>query len=607
MIIDIPIKNPYSQINKDDVSGSINETFNVDFGFNKLSLPNKTVISTDTSDLTELGLISKFVFFEGKYVAYSVGTDSGTYGSDARLFRGGDAVDDGFTLPEWTVNTTDYPTEATVVSFGGKLILIGDDTWSLSTDTDTSWTSESTSGSGASKFSLVFEDRAYYISGSSIRSFADPATHASSGAYTWTLPNGASQDFSGLDKSTAGIWVAASSREGSEAYVYLWDGQTENAYDGEYKVPDSSIMALKVHEDVPYVVLGNGIIMRFNGSFFEEINRFPFTEILLARRQDFSIDIGTTSQGKWIHPMGVDIINNKLHFLVNPIAEDDSTIFGDYSKLAGIWCLDPNIGLYHRYAISITVNNGEVGQLKHVGALKAVAFEQNVSPAELGSFLFSVSYYTENSTSTEEYAIGYAEPIGITGATSNGYMTTQRIYSNELSDTWEKVAIGFEELDSTDSIEFKYRTKELEGNNIGVTWASATSFTSSSTNLMKVKTNFEAGNNYECRVLLGNGSGIISQITDISETGGTYTITLDTAHDGVSASDTGQVRLENWESVETITSSDNEAQIKNIPIGKQSNWIQYKLVLRGSENARNEHNPVINRIVSVSTPHTKHQ
>jgi hypothetical protein len=607
MIIDIPLQQPLRQTNKGDLGGSIGETFNIDLNHypNKIALPSKVKINTTNDDVAELGLITKFVFFEGTYFAHSAGTDSGTYDGDGRVLKGGDSVQGSFSLPSWTVNTTDYNTDATSEEFKGDLFLISDDIWSISSTTDTSWTSESTDN--GEKFSIKFEDRVYYCGqGNTVESFADPETPSgATGSYTWDAPDQSEGEIVGLDTSTAGIWIPTSSNGSPETFVYLWDGVTENTVDGAYKVPETYLMGIKVMNDIPYVVGGSGKIYGFNGSYFEEVARFPFSDILLAGIDDSdSIDISTSGIGKWMHNNGMTVHDSKLYFLVNPITQDDSTIFGDYSKLAGIWCLDPEIGLYHKHAISVQDDNGEMGQLKHVGALTTAAIDANPDPTDLGTFIFGFSYLTENDIDTEKYAIGYVEPSRNTGDKQTGLITTQRIYSQQISDSWEYLALGFEEMESTDSIKVKYKTIDRDSYNIGITWASTTSFTSTDANCATIKTNFEAGNGYESRILYGNGAGVISQISNITETGGTYTITLDTAHTGVSDSDTAVARIEHWNEVGSITNADNDLQLKKLPIGKSSNWIKYKLVLNGEETARNEHNPVINRIISVSNEHT---
>lgn len=607
MIIDIPLQNAFKQTNKGDVLGTIHETFNVDLEHfpNKICLPSKVKLNTSDSSLAELGLITKFVFFEGVYFAYSAGTDSGTYNDVGKLFKGGDSVKNSFNLPTWTVNTTDFSSDATIEAFNGELVLMSGDLWTISSPIDTSWTAEGTNN--CSGLSVKFENRVYFTDNTqSIASFADPATPASTGSYTFNLPDQSEGDIIGLDTSTSGIWIATSSEGAPETFIYLWDGVTENTFDGSYKVPEPYLLNLKVLNDIPYVVGGSGKVYGFNGSYFEQVAEFPFSDILLSSLDDAGdVDISTTLNGKWIHNNGSTVLDNKLYFLVNPIAQDDSEIFGDYSKLAGIWCLDPEIGLYHKHAISVQDDNGEMGMLKHVGALTTSGLDANPDPTDAGSFIFGFSYYTENSNSTEKYAIGYVSPQTEIGDKQTGYLATQRTYSRQLTDSWDYVAIGFEELESTDSIQVKYRTNLRGGNNIGVTWSSTTVFTSTDTDLADVKSKFDNGENYECRVLLGNGSGVISQVSNITESGGTYTITLDTVHTGVSATNTGQVRLENWTLAETITNTDNDTQIVKIPVAKQSNWIQYKLVLNGEENSKNKHNPVINRIVSVSNDNAR--
>ena len=606
MIIDIPQQNPIQQLNKGDLKGSIKETFNVDLSTkpDKFCLPIKTKINVTDTDLSDLGIVTDFVFSEGAYYALNVGND-GT--AVPKVYRGGDAVDDSFTLPVWTVNTTDFVTNASGVFYENKLIYHAGDIWSLAEPTDTDWTSESTTSLAAGK-AIVFKDRVYVISATArVSSYVDPATPVNTGSYTF-ISTGGYYDFSGMAATSELIWVTTINNDGGNAVVFSWDGVTENVYDGQYEIPDTSVISICVKDNIPYITTGSGIVMAFNGSYFEEVARFPFTDVILSAKNDPDIDNVTNSstQGRWIHNNGMEVIGNKIHFLVSPAADANSALFGDYARLAGIWCYDQEIGLYHRYAISISDTNGEQGFLKHVGALRAAAQEQSTNAGEWGSFLFSFSYYTENDADTEKYAIGYAEPIPNDGAKSTGYITTNRIYAQNIADTWEKVCLGFEDMNSADSIITKYRRIEKDAFNVGIVWTSDTTYTSTDTNLATVKTNFDAGIGYESRILYGDGSGVISQITGITVNAGTYTITVDTAHNQT-PTNTAVARLENWEKVDTITDDDNNIQFKQIPIGKESNWIQYKFVLNGTETALNKHNPVINRIVSVSNQHTKFQ
>lgn len=610
MIIDIPQQNPITQTNKGDLKGSIKETFNIDLNSkpDKICLPIKTRVNTTDDDDANVGLITQFLWGETKWLAVSSGGD-GVGDASATLLVGSDGADEGFYKPTWTVNTTDFNEDSTAIAYKGKIFYFSGYLWSLSNADDTSFTSENTSGGNS--FSIVFNDRVYYLASASaieINSFEDSTAPATSGSYTFTLPDSYSE-IVGLEKTNELIWIPTSSDEGKNAVVYTWDGVTEDVYTAVYEIPEANIMAIKVKDNIPYVVTGSGKLMAFNGSYFEEVARFPFQNITLAgNSQDYLgvEDAVNGENGKWIHNNGVDIIDGKLHFLINSITIDGDTFFGDYPRLSGIWCYDPEIGLYHKYALSINDTNGEQGIVKRVGALKAAPIELDATANDYGIALFSFSYYTENDIETEKYAIGFLENVPSAGNVSTGYITTNRIYAQNIADTWEKVCLGFEDMNSADSIITKYRRIEKDAFNVGIVWVNATSYTSTDSNLATVKTNFDAGIGYESRILYGDGSGVISQITNITVNAGTYTITVDTSHTQT-PTNTAVVRLENWEKVDTITSADNNIQFKQIPIGKDSNWIQYKFVLNGTETALNKHNPVINRIVSVSNQHTKFQ
>jgi hypothetical protein len=610
MIIDIPHQNPIKQLNKGDLKGSIKETFNIDLSSkpDKICLPFKTRVSTTTDEESTLGLINQFLWGEKKWMALSAGQDF-VGGAGGKLLVGSDSSDESFSLPTWTVNTTDFNTDAVAIAHKGEIVYMSDDIWALSDADDTSFTSRSTTGGNS--FAIVFNGRVYFMASASqieINSFESSNTPATSGSYTFTLPDSYSEVV-GLDKTNELIWIATSSDEGKNAAVYTWDGVTEDVYTSMYEIPEANIMAIKVMDGIPYVVTGSGKLMAFNGSYFEVVAEFPFQNITLAGNSNFYLnihDVLNGDNGRWIHHNGVDIVDGKLHFLINPIALENDTVFGDYSRLAGIWCYDPEIGLYHKYALSVLDSNGEQGIVKRVGALKATPVEIDSDANDYGKMIFSFSYYTEDNIDTNKFAIGFIENIPTSTLVSTGYITTNRIYSQNIQDTWEKVCLGFEDMNSADSIITKYRRIEKDAFNVDIVWTGDTTYLSNDANLATVKTNFDAGIGYESRILYGDGSGVISQITGITVNAGTYTITVDTAHNQT-PTNTAVARLENWEKVDTITDADNNIQFKQIPIGKESNWIQYKFVLNGTETSLNKHNPVINRIVSVSNQHTKFQ
>ena len=56
--------------------------------------------------------------------------------------------------------------------------------------------------------------------------------------------------------------------------------------------------------------------------------------------------------------------------------------------------------------------------------------------------------------------------------------------------------------------------------------------------------------------------------------------TLASALDGVSASDTMMIKLDNWTEIETITSADSLGY-KEIALAKTSKWAKFKIILNG--------------------------
>lgn len=609
MIIDIPNVNGLRQENKGDLEGTIKETFNVDLSGkpDKICLPIKTRINVTDSDLASLGIITDFVFAGSVYYAISAGTDDGANSGVGKVFRGSDAVDDLFTLPTWSVNTNDFDSNASGVYFDNQFNYHSREIWSLSSPSGTAWTSESTENFSSGP-AIVFKNRVYVVTGAStIESYTDPSLPTTSGSYTFRI-DGGYYKITNISATSEQIWITTINDEGGKAVVFSWDGVAEDIYDAQYEIPDTSVLSICIKDNTPYITTGSGLVMAYNGAYFEEVARFPFTDIVLSLKNDPELDSVENNAvlGRWIHNNGMTVIGNKIHFLISPSTDEQTKQFGDYSRLAGIWCLDDKHGLYHRYAVSIQDSNGEQATLKHVGALREAAQEEATSAGEWGAFIFSFSYFTANDVATEKYAIGYAEPIPNADAKSTGYITTNRIYSQNVQDTWEKVCAGFEDMNANDEVVVKYRTIEKDSVNVGITWVNGTSYTSTDTSLVAVKTNFDAGIGYDSRILYGDGSGVISQITNITVNAGTYTITVDKTHLMI-ASNTAVARLENWNKLDTITSADNNLQFKQISAGKEANWIQYKFVLTGVETALNKHNPVINRIVSVSNQHTSFQ
>ena len=141
-------------------------------------------------------------------------------------------------------------------------------------------------------------------------------------------------------------------------------------------------------------------------------------------------------------------------------------------------------------------------------------------------------------------------------------------------------------LQETDSIVIKYRTRKKYGlptptRYTGTAiWTSDTVFTIDSTK-QDIKS-ISVGD--EIEVIEGSGSGCTAHITAIDTSTNTYSVTIDEAIPGVSASDTAQIIVDNWKKLKTVTNDIEtiadefaETLFDNISSSK----IQLKLEMRG--------------------------
>ena len=151
--------------------------------------------------------------------------------------------------------------------------------------------------------------------------------------------------------------------------------------------------------------------------------------------------------------------------------------------------------------------------------------------------------------------------------------------------------LKFGTLKDNESITIKYKTKELvnfpvtttQQNFSGsCTWIDTTSF-STAHNFSDVLTNFNNGGKMECEIISGSGAGQMAQISNITFSSGTYTVTLDEVIEAGITSNVCDVCIDTWTKEKVITNSSNYDGYAEIPVGVPSKWIQLKVVLRGFE------------------------
>lgn len=137
-----------------------------------------------------------------------------------------------------------------------------------------------------------------------------------------------------------------SSGQNANAYFFTWDGATSEAGTG---VDIGSYTALSI---VPYkssfvVLTGEGQLLYWNGGGFDVMTSFPF----YYTSNRFADNLNLSGYGDTMIVDGDTILINVTFNL------DASGYKGEEylpNNPSGIWCYDPNIGLYHKYSPSIS-------------------------------------------------------------------------------------------------------------------------------------------------------------------------------------------------------------------------------------------------------------
>jgi len=162
---------------------------------------------------------------------------------------------------------------------------------------------------------------------------------------------------------------------------------------------------------------------------------------------------------------------------------------------------------------------------------------------------------------------------------NRGTITTTKIQSSQIQDTWNALFSKYDNLfEANDKIVVKYRQTSKEYYPIIInsqcTCVTSTSFTSSSSNWI----NASIGD--EIEITSGRGAGCTAHIVSTTNNSGTWTIVIDEAIPGVLVSDVSNFMIvQNFTKIDTITSTDDT--FKRSSISKQSKWIQFKIELRG--------------------------
>lgn len=559
------------QTNKSTVLGNWS-SFNLDLTSNvgKILISPRGLATTTSADDSDLKVASAFrVLGTSGDANYGIWACCGT-----KMFKNTGVIYGNFTED----STTGTPTLSTSLDqdleiFGGKLYVSGLANGDLAfLDTIGNWSSTAANGIYGSM--TVYGNRLYYTQGvSTIGSTIDgstlvaPSGNPNTISYSLNLGN-----FGGSTRNTitclrAGsnrIWIATINKDGGKGRIYEWDGASVNPT-RFYQLESGGALAMVIKDDVPWIMDVDGRLLAFNGGSFQEMARLP-----ISNNRYLKNPFDGDAYDRFIHFNGMSVQDDRILMLINNQKVGEGSPIEE-NLPSGIWEYSKDNGLYHKHSFStwkyqITTTETDYGfnRISAVGALST--FKSTSSAANYNGTIICGLAYTTDATTT---AYGIFIDDTNDEEVKTGYLVTNQIFSNTIRDTWQNIQIAHQELlNSTDSIKVKYRTKTETSTELTATWASTTTFITT--------TDLRAYVGYEVEVLNGTGSGMVAHITSVDWDNTNYTIHLDETITG--ATGTSKVRIQNWKKL----TGENKGDFTQFNIGVTSRWIQFKVFFKGS-------------------------
>lgn len=401
--------------------------------------------------------------------------------------------------------------------------------------------------------------------GCQIISWNTSDTVATSGQYTLTLPDVNQNTITFMAAATNGIWIGTVNTIGGQGAVYFWDGSAGNAY--KYVLESTGTPAGVIKDDVLYIMDNNGRLLHFNGGTFVEDARLP-----LYRKKTFTNAINRNND-RWIHPNGMALIEGRINILINTL-ESSSDSSTEEMCPSGIWEYDADTkSLYHKYSFSYynkavgTVNDYGQQRMLIAGGL-TYAKTTSTSSTNYGTFMAGVKMYQDATSSM--FAIFYDDTGDL--AIKTGYFVTVKIPSSGIVDTWQRMALKYNNLsNASNKIVVKYRLDDYDPLEATITWVTTTSFTTTA------DISFYAVGD-EVEITQGPGGGMCSHITAISLNAGTYTVTVDEVHTGVTT-ETAKGRFQKWKKLGSVADTTSTFKIMQFPSSATSAFIQLKIFM----------------------------
>lgn len=318
--MDIPNNNSWTQTNNGFISGVLHSSHNLNFdmvGEARLSKKAIALIDSTTADFGEVMSIS---YFNSYY--YLV--------TDDHVFKG-NLTDGSFSAvassPTLTTGTD------SVVCYSRLYV---SDTTTLAYYNGSAWTTGIGSISSSYPHPLaVFDSQPTYKL--AVGNGSEVQLYNSSGTASGTVLSLPSNFVAtSIAYRNGYLYIATKETSGNEAAVFVWNGESTDA---DYKIDAG---AAWVYSITPYrssvvAVTNEGELLLISGSSTQKLAAFPVYSTPGARWET-----GDAVRGK-VYPRAMVAIGDNIYINISGRVD-----IGSCPEMrSGVWCYDPNIGLYH--------------------------------------------------------------------------------------------------------------------------------------------------------------------------------------------------------------------------------------------------------------------
>lgn len=548
------------QINSGDLFGELNETFNIDLTTSegKIKVSQKlTPVLTEGTDIGTPAGFGDILVWDGKYFVL---TEDEVYSC---------AVTDDPTDPSnWSevIAIGDLDINSTAVIFDGQMRISLNTNiarWNGSDSYANNWWTAEVSGAEA-----LNADVPHTLA---VVQSQKETIYVTDGSRIQYLEKGNTPKIVQLDSNvtatclspglSGAMWVGTFNDTNGQAQVYeIYTGEvvgSTSVYRQAYPVNASAVLAIWMRDNVPYIVTEKGEIQAFNGAGFTTLAEFPFKYANRAINGIRSGQIQNSNRSRPVHPRGVAVHEDSVFINVATKADITDTDYPvDTRSHSGIWEFNMKTGvLNHRF--SFAHQTGDAGDLVQSFAYPLLVVDNDYTFLMAGGF----------------DAVNSRDNIYMTTSdTPRGWFITPEITSGTITDAYEAIYHKAKTLADGDEIVTMYRTSKRDTIRGTINWTGTNTCTSTDD-----FSNAEVGD--LIRVVSGTGAGRYANITAISASTATYSITLDNAI-GTNGT-TSDIYCDNFKrDPEAYTRADGEYKQQG---GYGTNpWIQFAVFLTGA-------------------------